>query len=207
MFTGLVEDLGQLEARQDGTEGSRLRIKSRLGAELTPGDSIAVNGACLTATEVDDTGFSVEVMNQTLALTALGRLAVGDPLNLELAAQLGDRMGGHLVQGHVDGVVEVSKVEADGFARRLRVDLPPELARFTIDQGSVTLNGVSLTIAALSRPGSEPAWLEVSLIPETLERTNLGTAAPGTLLNMECDVIARYVERLSQMPLPQPNRD
>jgi riboflavin synthase len=207
MFTGLVEDLGQLEAREDGSEGSRLRIKSRLGAELALGDSVAVNGACLTATEVDETGFSVEVMNQTLALTALGDLKVGDALNLELAAQLGDRMGGHLVQGHVDGVVEVMSVQTDGFARRLRVKLPAQLARYTIDQGSVTLNGVSLTIAALSPPDAEPSWLEVSLIPETLQRTNLGTAEPGTVLNMECDVIARYVERLSQTPSPHPNRN
>lgn len=198
MFTGLIEDLGQLEARDDRAEGSELRIKSRLGAQLEPGDSIAVNGACLTATEVAAEGFVAEVMNQTLSLTALGRLKSGDAVNLELAAQLGDRLGGHLVQGHVDGVAEVVGVEPDGFARRIRIAFPAHLSRYLIPQGSVTLNGVSLTVASISAPGEEPAWLEVSLIPETLERTNLGTAESGTLLNMECDVIARYVERLTQ---------
>lgn len=198
MFTGLVEDLGRLEAREDGADGTRLRIRTRLGAELEPGDSIAVNGTCLTATEADACGFSTEVMNQTLTVTALARLAEGDPVNLELAARLGDRLGGHLVQGHVDGVGQVTEVRPDGFARRIRVSVPRPLAVYMIEHGSVTLNGVSLTISALSPVSAEPPWLEVSLIPETQERTNLGAAEAGTLLNVECDMIARYAERLNE---------
>ncbi len=200
MFTGLVEDLGQLEARQETDDGAVLRVTTRLGAELAEGDSIAVNGTCLTATEVSSSGFAAEVMNQTLALTALGRARSGDPLNLELAMKAGARLGGHMVQGHVDGVGRVASVEADGFARRLRIEIPPELARYVVEHGSITLNGVSLTVSAVSEasPAAGAPWLEVSLIPETLERTNLGGAEVGTVLNVECDVIAKYVERLSE---------
>ena len=195
MFTGLVQDLGLLQSRDDTSDGSRLRVDTRLGSGLKPGDSVAVNGACLTVVEADVDGFSAEVMAQTLSLTALGGLEPGEPLNLEPAAMLGDRLGGHLVQGHVDGVGEISAIREDGIARRLRVTLPAGLARYVIPQGSITLNGVSLTISDLSSP-QEEAWFEVSLIPETRERTNLGAAKVGTLLNIECDVIARYVERL-----------
>jgi riboflavin synthase len=140
---------------------------------------------------VDGEGFATEAMNQTLAVTALGGVGTGDRVNLELAMKASDRFGGHIVQGHVDGVGEVASVAEDGFARRLRLALGPELLRYAIDKGSVTLDGVSLTIAAL---GDD--WLEVSLIPETLERTNLGGAQPGRKLNVECDVIAKHVERL-----------
>src|SRR5690606_35232607 len=152
-------------ARNDGAEGAKLEISCRFAGELELGDSVAVNGACLTVTEHDGERFAAEVMNQTLSLTALRRPALGDPVNLERAARLGGRLGGHLVQGHVDGVVEVTSVEADGIARRLRVALPERLSRYMIEQGSVTLNGVSLTVAALSPAGETPAWLEVSLIP------------------------------------------
>ena len=130
-------------------------------------------------------------MNQTLAVTALGDALAGGRVNLELAMRPSDRLGGHIVQGHVDGVGEVASVEEDGFARRVRVGLSPELLRYAVDKGSITLSGVSLTIAEL---GEE--WIEVSLIPETLERTNLGAAEPGRKLNVECDIVAKYVERL-----------
>lgn len=191
MFTGLIEDLGTVESLDRTEDGARLRISSRLAAELSLGDSIAVNGCCLTATAVDSDSFETEAMNQTLEVTALGSVEDGSKVNLELAMKVGERLGGHIVQGHVDGIGTVSSVEDDGFARRLRIDLPSQLLQLAVDKGSITLNGVSLTISQL---GDD--WAEVSLIPETLERTNLGDLAPGDRLNVECDVIAKYVERL-----------
>jgi riboflavin synthase len=191
VFTGLIEDLGTVESLERTADGARLRISSRLAVELSLGDSIAVNGCCLTATAVDGEGFETEAMNQTLEVTALASIEAASKVNLELAMKVGERLGGHIVQGHVDGVGTVSSVEDDGFARRLRVDLPTQLLQFAVDKGSITLNGVSLTVAELG-----DTWAEVSLIPETLERTNLGDLAPGDRLNVECDVIAKYVERL-----------
>ena len=191
MFTGLIQDVGRVEAVEAEAEGARIRVATELAAEIATGDSVAVNGACLTATAVDADGFEVEAMNQTLDLTALGGLESGSRVNLEPAMRASDRLGGHIVQGHVDGVGEVVALETDGFAKRLRIALPPELLRYAIAQGSIALDGVSLTIAALA-----DGWIEVSLISETLERTNLGEAEPGRKLNVECDVVARYVERL-----------
>ncbi len=191
MFTGLIQDVGTVEALDAGAEGARLRIATSLAGEIEPGDSIAVNGVCLTATSADGEGFETEAMNQTLDVTALGGVETGVKLNLELAMRPSDRLGGHIVQGHVDGVGEVTSVGEDGFAKRLRVALDRDLMRYVIDKGSITLDGVSLTAAAV---GDD--WLEVSLIPETLERTTLGEAAPGRKLNVECDVIAKHVERL-----------
>lgn len=191
MFTGLIQDVGKIERLDAGPDGARLRITTALGPEIGLGDSIAVNGVCLTATAADEDGFETEAMNQTLAVTALGGIEPGAAVNLELAMRASDRLGGHIVQGHVDGVGTVLAAEEDGFARRIRVELPPELLRYAIDKGSVTLDGVSLTIADLG-----DSWAEVSLIPETLERTNLGQLAPGDRVNVECDVVAKYVERL-----------
>jgi riboflavin synthase len=191
MFTGLIQDVGRIESIDGGTDGARLRIATSLGAEISSGDSVAVNGVCLTATAADAGGFEAEAMNQTLALTSLGGLGAGSRVNLEPAMKASDRLGGHIVQGHVDGVGEVVEAEADGFARRLRVELAPELSRYAIAQGSITLDGVSLTIADLGE-----SWVSVSLIPETMERTTLGEAEPGRKLNVECDVVAKYVERL-----------
>jgi riboflavin synthase len=191
MFTGLIEDIGTVETLERTDEGARLRISSRLAAELSLGDSIAVNGCCLTATAVDADHFETEAMNQTLEVTALDSVEQGSKVNLELAMRATDRLGGHIVQGHVDGVGTVVSVEDDGFARRVRIDLPTQLLQFVVDKGSITLSGVSLTVADLG-----DSWAEVSLIPETLERTNLGDLAPGNPLNVECDVIAKYVERL-----------
>lgn len=193
MFTGLIEDIGVVEAVEAGGEGSTLRIATRLGGELSEGDSIAVGGVCLTATDVGAAGFAAEAMNQTLQVTALGRLGAGDRVNLELAMRPSDRLGGHIVQGHVDGVGEVASLAEDGFAKRLRVRLGPELLRYVVAKGSIALDGVSLTVAALGED-----WAEVSLIPETLERTTLGGTAPGERLNVECDIVARYVERLAK---------
>ena len=191
MFTGLIQDVGMVEAVDAAGGGARLRIATALADEIEPGDSVAVNGICLTATGVDGEGFETEAMNQTLAVTALAGVEPGARVNLELAMKASDRLGGHIVQGHVDGVGEVAAVEADGFARRLRVSLAPDLLRYAIDKGSIALDGVSLTIADLGK-----SWVSVSLIPETLERTNLGEAEPGRKINVECDVIAKHVERL-----------
>jgi riboflavin synthase len=191
MFTGLIQDVGTIESLDSDAEGARLRIATSLAAEIEPGDSVAVNGACLTATTVDGNGFETEAMNQTLEVTSIGGLEVDSRVNLELAMKASDRLGGHIVQGHVDGVGEVASIEEDGFAKRLRVLLDRDLLRYAIDKGSIALDGVSLTIAELGED-----WLEVSLIPETLERTTLGEASPGRKLNVECDVIAKHVERL-----------
>jgi riboflavin synthase len=191
VFTGLIQDVGEVAAVDGGADGARLRIRTRLGGEIAAGDSVAVDGVCLTATAADENGFETEAMNQTLEVTALGGLEPGSRVNLELAMKAGDRFGGHIVQGHVDGVGEVLSVEDDGFARRVRVELPEDLLRYVIDKGSIALSGVSLTVAELG--GS---WIEVSLIPETLERTNLGEVVPGRKLNVEGDLVAKYVERL-----------
>lgn len=193
MFTGLIEDTGRIESVEAGPDGARIRIATRLGAEIEAGDSVAVDGVCLTATAIDAAGFETEAMNQTLDVTALDGLEAGGVVNLELAMKASDRLGGHIVQGHADGVGEVVSVTEDGFARRLRVALPPELLRYVVAKGSICLAGVSLTVAALG-----DGWAEVSLIPETLERTNLGAVEPGRKINVECDVIAKYVERLVQ---------
>lgn len=191
MFTGLIEDRGTVEAIDRGDDGARLRISTSLASEVSEGDSVAVNGCCLTATAVDTDTFETEAMNQTLEVTALSAIEQGSRVNLELAMKAGDRLGGHIVQGHVDGIGTVASTEDDGFARRIRVELPPELLRYVVDKGSITLNGVSLTVADLG-----DSWAEVSLIPETLERTNFADLAPRDRLNVECDVIAKYVERL-----------
>ena len=191
MFTGLVQDIGSVESVEGGADGARLRIATTLGPEIGLGDSIAVNGVCLTATEADAGGFATEAMNQTLEVTVIGALAAGARVNLELATRADERLGGHIVQGHADGSGTVTQITEDGFARRVRVELPEDLLRYVVDKGSVALNGVSLTVATLG-----DTWVEVSLIPETLERTNLGSAAPGDPLNVEVDVVAKYVERL-----------
>jgi riboflavin synthase len=191
MFTGLVQDIGSVESLEGGAEGARLRIATRLGPEIGLGDSIAVNGVCLTATDADGTGFATEAMNQTLEVTVIGALEPGARVNLELATRADERLGGHIVQGHADGSGRVLEISEDGFARRVRIEIPPDLLRYVVDKGSVALNGVSLTVTTLG-----DTWVEVSLIPETLERTNLGDAAPGDPLNVEVDVLAKYVERL-----------
>jgi riboflavin synthase len=191
VFTGLIQNVGRIHSIERDTDGARLYVETPLRDEMAPGDSVAVNGVCLTANGRVPGGFETEAMNQTLAVTSLGSLEVGDRVNLELAMKASDRLGGHIVQGHADGVGEVISVKRDGFARRLRVKLAPELLRYVIAKGSITLNGVSLTIADLG-----DSWAEVSLIPETLERTTFGEAAAGDRINVECDVVAKYVERL-----------
>jgi riboflavin synthase len=191
MFTGIVTELGEVEAVDSGADGARLRIGAGLASELGEGDSVAVNGACLTATSVADGSFEADVMRQTLSLTTLGALEPSSRVNLELPLRAADRLGGHVVQGHVDGTGTAGSVEPEGFARRLRAELPEELLIYVVERGSIAIEGVSLTVAAVG-----DGWLEVALIPETLERTTLGSVEPGDSLNVECDLLARYVRRM-----------
>jgi riboflavin synthase len=191
MFTGIVEEIGAVAGIERTTAGARLRVAASLAGRLGEGDSVAIDGACLTATAVGGDGFDADVMNQTLSLTTLGELAEGGAVNLETPLRAGEPLGGHIVQGHVDGVGEVRSLAEDGFARRVRIAAPDGLERYLIEHGSVTVSGVSLTVAGLD--GGE---FEVSLIPETLERTTLGSLQEGDRVNLELDVVARYVERL-----------
>jgi riboflavin synthase len=191
VFTGIVSEQGEVEAVDAGADGARIRIRAALASELGPGDSIAVNGACLTATSAGNGSFDSDVMRQTLGLTTLGELEPHTRVNLELPLRPTDRMGGHVVQGHIDGTGTAAAIEPDGFARRLRIELSEELLDYVVERGSIAIEGVSLTVAAVGE-----GWIEVSLIPETLERTSLGTVQPGDRLNVECDVLARYVRRM-----------
>jgi riboflavin synthase len=194
MFTGLIADLGEIVDAERSADGVRLTVHSRLAAEVSEGDSIAVNGVCLTATAVDAASatFRADVMLQTLRRSSLaGARAGGPPVNLELALRASDRLGGHIVQGHVDATGVVAAVTPDGFSRRVEIEAPPEVLRYVVEKGSITVDGISLTVAELGR-----ASFTVSLIPETLERTNLGTAELGAVVNLEVDVLAKYVERL-----------
>jgi riboflavin synthase len=193
LFTGLIEDLGTLAVTDRTPSGARLSVRTGLAHEINEGDSVSVNGVCLTATAVDDQGFEAEVMNQTLSATALAGLSAGERVNLELPVRATDRLGGHIVQGHVDGVGEVSGVVPDGFARRVTIEADPGIMRYLVRRGSVAVDGVSLTIA-----DCDERSFTVSLIPETLDRTNLGAAGPGAKVNLEVDVVAKYVERLMQ---------
>jgi riboflavin synthase len=185
MFTGLVQSTGTVGYLADG----RLRIESALA--LSEGDSVAINGVCLTATAVRPGGFDADVMPETLRRTALGELAEGDRVNLELPLRATDRLGGHVVQGHVDGTGTVESIADDGFARLVRISAPLELLRYVVEKGSIAVDGVSLTVAEVDDDG-----FAVALIPETLERTTLGAAAPGRTVNLEVDVLAKYVEKL-----------
>jgi riboflavin synthase len=193
VFTGIVREVGTVERLDRGEDGARVRVATSLDGELREGDSVAVAGACLTVTTTGDGGFEADVMNQTLSLTTLGELAPGDGVNLEPALRAGDPLGGHMVQGHVDGTGRVESVTDDGIARRVAVSAPAELRPYLVARGSVTVDGVSLTVAALT-----PEGFEVSLVPETLQRTTLGALSPGDRVNLETDVIARYAERLVQ---------
>jgi riboflavin synthase len=189
VFTGLVQDLGEITAVDASGDGVRLAIATTL--ELAEGDSVAVNGVCLTATAVSDGHFAADVMNETLRRSSLAEVSAGSKVNLELPLRAADRLGGHVVQAHVDGVGGIWDVREDGFARVVTIGAPPEIMRYVIEKGSIAVDGVSLTISAL---GDD--WFQVSLIPETLERTILGEANTGTPVNLEVDVLAKYIERL-----------
>jgi len=191
MFTGLVQGLGQVVAVDKTADGARLTISSDVLLGLGPGDSVAVNGVCLTAVDPLDYVFGADVMNETLSRSSLGAVEQGARVNLELPLRPHDRLGGHFVQGHVDGLGTVAEVREDGFARLVRIDAAPELLRYVVEKGSIAIDGVSLTVSAV-----DDTSLAVSLIPETLERTSLGAAAPGRPVNLEVDVLAKYVEKL-----------
>lgn len=192
MFTGLVADVGTVLDAEHEAEGMHLRIATRLAGQLQDGDSIAVNGVCLTATAVGQEDFATDAMRETLARSTLAELTRGARVNLEPALRLGDRLGGHIVQGHVNGTATVVHRLPEGFASRLRIQAPTELLRYVVVKGSIAVEGVSLTVAALSED-----CFEVSLIPETLRRTTLGDLRRGARVNLEVDVLAKYVERLT----------
>ncbi|MFT4088194.1 MAG: riboflavin synthase [Gordonia sp. (in: high G+C Gram-positive bacteria)] len=197
MFTGIVEERGEIVAREDLDQAARLRIRGPLvTSDASFGDSIAVNGVCLTVVELEQGEFTVDVMDETLKRSSLRRLELGSPVNLERAMAAGGRFGGHIVQGHVDGVGEVRSVSPTANWTVVRVGVPAELARYVVEKGSITIDGVSLTVSAV---GADEIgdWLEVSLIPTTLGETTLGSVVAGIPVNLEVDVIAKYVERLS----------
>lgn len=197
MFTGIIEERGRITRWERTAEGgARLTIDApRVTGDAGHGDSIAVSGVCLTVVEFGDGRFTADVMGQTLAVSAIADLGEGDDVNLERAAKVGDRLGGHIVQGHVDGVGELLQVRDEGSWRVLRFSLPADLAPLVVDKGSIAIAGTSLTVSAVGREG--PAhWLEVSLIPETLTATTLGDLAVGARVNLETDVLARHVARL-----------
>jgi riboflavin synthase len=200
MFTGLIANLGSVRSVQRDADGAILEISTMLASELAEGDSVAVNGVCLTATAVNDGAFRAQAMQETLRRSSLEQLRPGSPVNLELALRADGRLGGHVVQGHVDGTGAIVVVREEGFARVLEIEVPSELARYLVAKGSVAVDGVSLTVSEVGEEGEIGAAGEerfsVSLIPETLARTNLGEAQVGDRVNIEADILAKHVERL-----------
>ena len=194
MFTGLIQAVGEVSAIKREETSARLEISSpEIATQIAQGDSVSVNGVCLTVVSFDESKFAVDVMVQTLNLTSTGSLEVGSPVNLELATRTADRLGGHIVQGHVDGVATVFNISADSQWTRMDISIPKDLMRYVVAQGSICVEGVSLTVGELNDPADQ---ISVWLIPETLAKTNLSKKAIGDKLNIEVDVLAKYVERL-----------
>lgn len=194
MFTGLVEDLGEVVDVDAGAEGSVLTVATGLAGEVGLGDSVAVNGVCLTATRVEDGKLSFDVMLESLRRSSLGGVEAGSRVNLELALRADARLGGHIMQGHVDGIGSVSGIVEDGFSRVVTIDAPADLLKYVVEKGSIAVDGISLTVSRVDETS-----FDVSLIPETLERTNLGgmkVTRPPRTVNLEVDVVAKYVEKL-----------
>ena len=191
MFTGLVESKGTISRVEADGDGSHIEVSTELAGDLREGDSVAVNGVCLTAVSAGDGRFRADVMAETLRRSSLGPLQPGDSVNLELPTRAGAPLGGHVVQGHVDATGTVQDVRDEGFARAVRVACPETVLRYVVEKGSIAVDGVSLTVASVDDGG-----FEVSLIPETLERTTLGDAQPGRVVNLEVDILAKYVEKL-----------
>ena len=205
MFTGLIEERGTITAIEQLPDAVRLTVSGNTAlAGAQQGDSIAVSGVCLTVVEHDATSFTADVMEQTLAMTTMRDAVVGLPVNLERAAQLGSRLGGHIVQGHVDGTAEVLSITPSADWTVVRFGLSRDLAPLLVDKGSITVDGVSLTVSNISTPSESSQWFEVSLIPETLSVTTLGLRAVGDKVNLETDIIARQVARMLAF-LPQQN--
>lgn len=194
MFTGLIGELGSITAIEKGESSAVFTINApKLIGEIAMGDSVAVNGVCLTATAISGTTFTADVMIQTLSLTSLSQLSVASTVNLELAAQLNSRLGGHMVQGHVDGVASVVGLTPGDKWAQFDITVPSHLAKYIVNQGSICLDGVSLTVGGINDASNV---VTVWLIPETLESTNLSGKSAGDLVNVEVDVLAKYVERL-----------
>jgi riboflavin synthase len=192
MFTGIVREYGRVTALDGGETGMRLRIAApETAGSVSLGDSVAVGGVCLTVVAIDGAELSFDAVPETLSRTALGRLEPGDDVNIEPALRVGDSLGGHVMQGHVDAVGRVRSVEPEGDGKRIWVDAPATVVRYCVEKGSIALDGVSLTVAALDDGG-----FAVALIPHTLAETTLGSLAPGDEVNLETDVLAKYVERL-----------
>ncbi|MEV7631473.1 riboflavin synthase [Microbacterium sp. NPDC089318] len=199
MFTGIIEEIGEIAAISASGDGWRLTVHApKAAADAVHGESIAVSGVCLTVVGSTETTFDADVMKQTLDVSALGAVQVGSRVNIEKAMPVGARLGGHIVQGHVDGVGTVVEVRPGAQWRVLRISLPADLAPLVVDKGSISVAGTSLTVSAVSAAtgDSREHWFEVSLIPETLEATVLGALAPGDVVNLETDILARHVERL-----------
>jgi len=194
MFTGLIQAVGKVSAISHQETSARLEITSpEIASQIAKGDSVSVNGACLTVVEFDQNKFVVDVIVQTLKLTSTGELKAGSPVNLELATRAADRLGGHIVQGHVDGVAKVAAISTDSQWTRMDISVPTDVMKYVVAQGSICVEGVSLTVGELNDSADQ---ISVWLIPETLANTNLSVKAPGDPLNIEVDVLAKYVERL-----------
>lgn len=206
MFTGIIEELGKITSIVTHDTDARLTVRAPLSvSDAGIGDSISVDGVCLTVAELLDDGFTADVMGETLRASTLGEKSHGDAVNLERAMRLGDRLGGHIVQGHIDTTSEVLEVERFDAWRRIRFAIDPVHARLLVDKGSVAVGGVSLTVSAVGSAGSSGAsgdgdWFEVSLIPETLSATTLGALNVGDRVNVETDILARHVARLASFP-------
>ncbi|MDF2559018.1 MAG: hypothetical protein K0R99_464 [Microbacterium sp.] len=197
MFTGIIEEIGEITAIAPAGDGWRLTVRApRAAADAVHGESIAVSGVCLTVVGSTADTFDTDVMKQTLDVAAIGSATVGTRVNIEKAMPVGARLGGHIVQGHVDGVGEVLEVRPGAQWSVLRVSLPADLAPLVVDKGSISVDGTSLTVSAVSAPAEPAPWFEVSLIPETLAATTLGSRAVGDRVNLETDILARHVERL-----------
>jgi riboflavin synthase len=197
MFTGIVEEIGRITAVEPSGDGVRLTLHAPGAVEgVAHGDSIAVSGVCLTVVDWTADGFTADVMKQTLDMSTLDEAGTGTPVNIERATAAGGRLGGHIVQGHIDGTGTVREVRPGAQWRVIRIGLPPQLAPLVVDKGSIAVDGVSLTVSAVSAAGAPDPWFEVSLIPETLTATTLGERRPGDRVNLETDILARHVQRL-----------
>ena len=203
MFTGIIEERGEVTAVEPSGDGVVVTIRGPIAvSDAAHGDSIAVSGVCLTVTDQGPDWFTADVMRQTLDVTSLAGIAPGTPVNLERALATHTRLGGHIVQGHVDGTGEVLEVRPGAHWQVVRISLPQDLAPLVVDKGSITVDGVSLTVSAVSPASETDQWFEVSLIPETLEVTTLGLRTVGDRVNLETDILARHVQRLLSFTLP-----
>ncbi|MFT4135022.1 riboflavin synthase [Microbacterium sp.] len=201
MFTGIVEEIGEVLAVEPSGDGVRLTVRAPVAvSDATHGDSIAVSGVCLTVVDRGGDRFTADVMRQSLDTSTLGAVTPGTPVNLERAMAAHGRLGGHIVQGHVDGTGEVVQVRPGAQWRVLRIGMPASLAPLVVDKGSIAVDGISLTVSAVSDAASPEPWFEVSLIPETLQATTLGARGAGDAVNLETDVLARHVRRLLAFP-------